>query len=62
MEVDGHLCPAFQCDNPSCVVKVRMFGEDFDGALTFAVDPAGRPFDPASSDGSLPRPAKPADA
>jgi hypothetical protein len=31
-----------------------MFGEPFESALTFAVDGAGTPFDPATPDGSLP--------
>jgi DNA-directed RNA polymerase subunit RPC12/RpoP len=55
VEADGAECPVFQCD--ACQVEVELFGERFRGALTFCVDPAGRPFDPATPDGSLPPPA-----
>lgn len=52
VEFEGKSFPVFQCEE--CVVKCEMFGEEFDVALTFAVDEEGRPFDPASEDGSLP--------
>jgi hypothetical protein len=50
--VDGHSFPVFQCDE--CIAHVEMFGEPVEGALTFAVDADGNPFDPATPDGSLP--------
>jgi hypothetical protein len=52
VEVAGQTYPVFQCDD--CIVKVEMFGEPFDAALTFAVDGAGTPFDPASPGDTLP--------
>lgn len=42
--VDGVECPVFQCD--SCVVTKLIFGEPFEVAVTFAVNPAGQSFDP----------------
>jgi len=47
----GRTFPSYQCD--ACIVQVEMFGEKVEAALTFCVD-AGRAFDPASEDGSLP--------
>ena len=52
VEVEGATFPVFQCDE--CIVQVMMEGEPFDAALTFAVDAAGKPFDPASDTGELP--------
>ena len=50
--MSGHACPVFQCDE--CIAEVEMFGEMQEVALTFAVGPDGKPFDPAAEDGSLP--------
>lgn len=43
--------PVFQCDE--CLVTVDFLGEKVEIALTFALDPDGQPFDPASDDGTL---------
>lgn len=43
----------FQCTE--CLASVEMMGERLEIALTFAVDSAGRVFDPAAADGTLPR-------
>jgi hypothetical protein len=51
--VNGQTYPVFQCD--TCTAQVPMFGEPFEVALTFAVDGAGTPFDPASPGDALPR-------
>lgn len=51
VEVDGATFPVFQCDE--CIVPWRVEGEEFDTALTFAVDAAGKPFDPAAPGGQL---------
>jgi hypothetical protein len=50
--IDDQTYPVFQCDE--CVATVDIGGEPFVVALTFALDDRGRPFDPASPDGSLP--------
>jgi hypothetical protein len=42
-------CAVFQCDE--CLATVPMFGEPTEVALTFAVDPEGRAFDPAATEG-----------
>jgi hypothetical protein len=52
VEVEDVTFPVFQCDE--CVVETEMYGEPFETALTFAVDAAGKPFDPASDTGELP--------
>ena len=52
VEVDGHDCPVYQCNE--CLATVDMLGADVEVALTFAVDPDGTPFDPASPDGRFP--------
>jgi len=52
VELRGQTYPVFQCDQ--CIVRVEMFGEPFNTALTFAVDGVGTPFDPASEGDSLP--------
>ena len=41
-------CSVFQCD--TCVVSKPICGEPFDVALTFAVNDAGKPFDPADDE------------
>jgi uncharacterized Zn finger protein len=43
--------PVFQCGD--CVRTADIFGEPFEVCLTFLVDGAGTPFDPASPDGSF---------
>lgn len=43
--VGDDVMPVFQCD--TCVVRKPVLGELFDVALTFAVNAAGQPFDPA---------------
>jgi hypothetical protein len=53
--VAGQPFPVFSC--PTCLVDVELFGVNIRGPLTFAVDPTGRPFDPATEDGELPPPA-----
>jgi len=50
--VAGQSFPVFQCDE--CLAQVEMFGEPVEVALTFAVGRDGKPFDPATPDGSLP--------
>jgi hypothetical protein len=50
--VAGQKFPVFQCDE--CIVETKMFGEPVEVAFTFAVDAMGKPFDPATEDGSLP--------
>lgn len=45
IEMDGETMPVFQCDR--CVVTAEVFGEPFEVALTFAVNAAGQPVDPA---------------
>ncbi len=52
VEVAGQTYPVFQCDD--CIVKVEMYGQPFEVALTFAVDGAGTPFDPAYPGDALP--------
>jgi hypothetical protein len=47
----GNECPVFQCDE--CLINTTMFDEPVELALTFAVDPDGRPFDPANDDDGL---------
>ena len=42
----GATFPVFQCDD--CVVEVTFLGETTLVALTFAIGPDGKPFDPAS--------------
>lgn len=42
--MEGVACPVFQCD--TCVVTKPIFGEPFEVAVTFAVNPQGQPFDP----------------
>lgn len=54
---EGDETPVYQCDD--CIVRVNFGGKTMDGNLTFCLDKQGRPFDPASPDGSLPPPAKP---
>lgn len=41
----------YQCDE--CFMTVDMMGSSEEVALTFALDPDGKPFDPASPDGTL---------
>jgi hypothetical protein len=48
----GETVPVFQCDE--CLVQTDFLGEKVEIALTFALDKDGKPFDPASPDGSLP--------
>lgn len=48
IEQDGEVMPVFQCD--ACVVSKEIFGEPFDVALTFAVNAAGQPVDPADDE------------
>jgi hypothetical protein len=50
--VEDQTFPVFQCDE--CLTTVDIGGAPFEIALTFALDDQGRPFDPASPDGSLP--------
>jgi hypothetical protein len=50
--VEGHTCPVYQCDE--CIVPWTVEGEEFETAFTFAVGADGKPFDPATEDGSLP--------
>lgn len=45
IEIDSETMPVFQCDR--CVVTKPIFGEPFEVALTFAVNAAGQPIDPA---------------
>lgn len=45
LNVGGADCSVFQCD--SCVVSKPFCGEPIDVALTFAINDAGQPFDPA---------------
>lgn len=51
VEFEERTVPVYQCDE--CLVQTEMFGEPVEVALTFAVNAAGQPFDPASSDGKL---------
>lgn len=46
LTIDGFPCPVFQCDH--CIVTRSVAGMTADVNLTFAVDGAGRAFDPAS--------------
>ena len=48
--INGEDFPVFQCD--TCTKPAVIFGETFEVAITFLVDKAGRPFNPA--DPSLP--------
>jgi hypothetical protein len=50
--VTGQKFPVFQCDE--CIVEAEMFGKPMEVAFTFALDGDGKPFDPATEDGSLP--------
>ncbi len=50
--VDDQTFPVFQCDE--CLDTVDIGGAPFEVALTFSLDKEGKPFDPASPDGSLP--------
>lgn len=47
--IDEDTYPIYQCDE--CLVNDPTFGEV---ALTFAIGRDGKPFDPATPDGSLP--------
>lgn len=49
--VNGVSLPIFQCDE--CIVSTEFMGEPCELALTFAVGPDGKPFDPASPTGEL---------
>jgi hypothetical protein len=53
VEADGAAIkvPVFQCDE--CLMTVDFLGEKEEVALTFAVGADGKPFDPASEDGTL---------
>lgn len=52
LEADGFgTWPVFQCDE--CIVKTKWMGADVELALTFCVNAAGEPFDPATVDGKL---------
>jgi hypothetical protein len=44
LDIDGQTLAVYQCD--ACVRDWRFDGEVFEAALTFAVDEAGRFFDP----------------
>jgi uncharacterized Zn finger protein len=48
IHTNGQDCSVFQCD--SCVIVKPIFGRPFDVALTFAVNDAGRPFDPVDDE------------
>ena len=50
--IEGADFPVFQCDE--CMAPWEVEGQVFDTAFTFAVDAAGKPFDPAADDGQLP--------
>jgi hypothetical protein len=49
--VESQTCPVYQCDE--CMVPWTVEGQEFETALTFAVGPDGKPFDPASDGGEL---------
>lgn len=50
--MDEHTTlPTFQCDE--CLMTFELGGERMEIALTFALDAAGKPFDPADPDGQL---------
>lgn len=49
---EGRTRPVYQCDD--CIVRADFGGEPFELNLTFCLDERGRPFDPATPDGSLP--------
>ena len=58
VKIGAEKLRSYQCDH--CLVLVDLFGAKHEAALTFCVDDKGRPFDPASPDGSLPPPVSPA--
>lgn len=49
--VDDQAMPVYSCDE--CVMTADFCGEKMELPLTFAVDAAGRKFDPADPDGEL---------
>ena len=53
VDINGETFPTYQCDE--CLVQVAFMGELVEAALTFALDKTGKPFDPASPDGSFPQ-------
>jgi uncharacterized Zn finger protein len=48
IHIEGEDCSVFQCD--SCSIVKPFQGRPFEVALTFAVDDAGRPFDPVDDE------------
>lgn len=46
VQIGADTFPVFQCDE--CLQAVELFGTSFEVALTFALDAAGKPFDPAA--------------